>query len=277
MAEAPEVLVINLDRSPDRMAFMAGQLEALGLDFTRLAATDANSISESEFSRLSGTYMRPITRTELACLTSHMLAWRHCVAGNRPVLVLEDDVFLSDRLPSFLVGLSGLGALDIVNIETRGDKKWVSNKPLLSTPVSDVWLYTLYIDRGGSAGYVVWPEAAGKLLKRAECRAAPSDAFLNLSGIPRLQAEPGLVSPIYESGEGSRKIEPAFRSTIVLPSRKSRMALALFRPRFKLRRLAGYIALTVRKLMTTGVGIRRQIAVCPTILVHADNWSLSHG
>ncbi len=273
MAEVPEILVINLDRSPDRMAFMAGQLKALGLDFTRLPAADAKSISDADFVRLGDTYMRPITRSEFACLTSHTLAWRRCVDSNRPVLVLEDDVFLSDRLPAFLAGLSGLGTPDIINIETRGQKKWVSRKPVGTALASDVRLYVLYIDRAGSAGYVVWPDAARKLLRRTERHAAPSDAFLNLCGIPRLQAEPGLVSSLYDGGEGNAAINAPFRTTIVLPSKISRAALTLLRPQFKLRRLAGYISITVRKLKTVGVGIKRNIIACPTILAHAEKWS----
>jgi glycosyl transferase, family 25 len=276
MADAPEILVINLDGSPDRMAFMAGQLEALGLDFTRLPAATASSLSDADFVRLADTYMRPMTRSELACLTSHTLAWRRCVDGNRPVLVLEDDVFLSDRLPSFLADLSGLETPHIINIETRGQKKWVSKKPFETA--ADVSLYVLYIDRGGSAGYVVWPDAARRLLRQAEGHAAPSDAFINMCGIFRLQAEPGLASPVYDSGEGNGTIKPAFHTTIVQPSKSSRAAVALLRPHFKLRRLAGYMTITVRKLATIGVGIKRNIVACPTILAHADQVELlSHG
>jgi len=277
MVAMPEILVINLARSTDRMAFMAGQLNALGLDFTRLEAADANSIDEANFARLGDTYMRPITRTEFACLTSHTRAWQRSVDTNRPVLVLEDDAFISTCLPSFLAWLSELEALDIVNIETRGKEKWVCRRPFATEPTHAVSLYALYIDRGGAAGYVIWPTAADKLLKRAELQAAPADALIDLSGVPRLQSDPGLVSPIYVGGVGGHSIEPPFRTTIALPTKASRLALSLLRPKLKMRRLAGYIAMTVRKLAATGVGNRRQVAVCPTILVHADNWSLSHG
>ncbi|MEI5681849.1 MULTISPECIES: glycosyltransferase family 25 protein [unclassified Mesorhizobium] len=274
MSTAPGILLINLDRSPDRLAFIARQLGDLGLDFTRLPATDASTISDAEFARLGNTYMRPISRSELACLISHTRVWQFCVEENRPILVLEDDVILSDRLPAFLKEFSSLKTADIVNIETRGAEKWVSRKAVVSAPESGVQLYRLYVDRGGSAGYIVLPEAARALLKRARHQAAPSDAFLNLAGIARLQAEPGLAAPLYDGGEAGGSLKVSFKSTIKQPSKMSRLTMLARYPHFKLRRLAGHIAMTARKLGTTGVGVKRKIAICPTILAHANNWSV---
>ncbi|HEV2896408.1 MAG TPA: glycosyltransferase family 25 protein [Pseudaminobacter sp.] len=187
----PEILVINLDRSPDRLAFIASQMQRLGLEFTRLKATDATMIGDDEFKRLGGTYMRPLSRTELACLHSHSRAWRHCVDSNRPVLVLEDDVVLSEKLPSWLAELDDIDMLDILNLETRGAEKWVSRRPYSSAPKSGIRHYRLFVDRGGSGGYLVRPAAARRLLQRAKHYAAPSDAFLNLAGIPRLRPSQG--------------------------------------------------------------------------------------
>ncbi|NGN42017.1 glycosyltransferase family 25 protein [Mesorhizobium sp. CGMCC 1.15528] len=274
MSTTPGILLINLDRSPDRLAFIARQLGDLGLDFTRLPATDASTISDAEFARLGNTYMRPISRSELACLISHTRVWQFCVEENRPILVLEDDVILSDRLPAFLKEFSSLKTADIVNIETRGAEKWVSRKAVVSAPESGVQLYRLYVDRGGSAGYIVLPEAARALLKRARHHAAPSDAFLNLAGIARLQAEPGLAAPLYDGGEDGGSLKVPFKSTITQPSKMSRLTVLVRYPHFKLRRLAGHMAMTARKLGTTGVGVKRKIAVCPTILAHANNWSV---
>ncbi|MBA3448225.1 MAG: glycosyltransferase family 25 protein [Pseudaminobacter sp.] len=261
--------MINLDRSPDRLEFIASQMKRLGLDFIRLSATDAAGISDAEFERLGGVYMRPISRSELACLHSHSRAWRHCADAGRPVLVLEDDVVLSDRLPVWLAELAEMELPGIVNIETRGAEKWVSKKPVATAPDSGVSLYRLYVDRGGSGGYLVQPAVARALLRRAEHSAAPADAFLNLSGVERLQTEPGLATPLYDAGEPADGFRAAFRTTIRAPSKASRLELIVRRPKFKLRRLAGHIAMTARKLKTIGVGVRRAIEICPSILDHA--------
>ena len=265
----PEILVINLDKSQDRLEFIASQMRRLGLEFTRLRATDATMIGDDEFERLGGTYMRPLSRTELACLHSHSRAWRHCVDSNRAVLVLEDDVVLSEKLPSWLAELDDIDLLDILNIETRGAEKWVSRRPFSSAPKSGVRHYRLFVDRGGSGGYLVRPAAARRLLQKAKHYAAPSDAFLNLAGIPRLQAEPGLATPLYASPGVQDGFRAAFKTTISQPSKQSRLDAFVRRPQFKLRRLAGHFAMTARKLGTLPRGVKRPIAVCPTILDHA--------
>jgi glycosyl transferase family 25 len=265
----PEILVINLDRSQDRLEFIASQMQRLGLEFTRLKATDATMIGDDEFDRLGGTYMRPLSRTELACLHSHSRAWRHCVDSNQPVLVLEDDVVLSEKLPSWLAELDDIDLLDILNLETRGAEKWVSRRPFSSAPNSGIQHYRLFVDRGGSGGYLVRPAAARRLLQRAKQYAAPSDAFLNLAGIPRLQAEPGLATPLYASAGAQAGFRGAFKTTISQPSKQSRLDAFVRRPQFKLRRLAGHFAMTARKLGTLPRGVKRPIAVCPTILDHA--------
>lgn len=257
-----EIVLINLDRSPDRLAFMSDQLGRLGLPFTRLPATDGSHIAQDEFDRLSRTYMRPITRSELGCLTSHVQAWRHCVETGRSILVLEDDVLLSGRLRDFLGEVETLDLPGLINLETRGTDKRVSRNPVAATK-SGVRLYRLLIDNGGTAAYVVSPSAAGALLELSGTYAAPADAFIDHSGVPRLQTDPGLVTL---SNEG-------FASTVVLPTRRERNALALRHPHFKLRRLAGYVSKTFRKLGTAGNSATRTIAACPTILARADNRS----
>jgi glycosyl transferase family 25 len=266
-----DILVINLDRSPERLAFMATQLDRLGLVYTKLPAVDGAAIPVEEFDRLSRTYMRPLSRSELGCMLSHASAWRHCVETGRPALVLEDDAFLSDRLPAFLSELGRKGTQHIVNLETQGSRKWVSREPLAWQADCGVALYRLYIDRGGAAGYVIWPDAARKLLERSRSYAAPADAFVDLSGIARFQAEPGLVASVYRAEGGNLRVAPAFDSTNTKPSRAFRRSLVLH-PWFKMRRLAGYIAKTTRKIRTIGIGTRRRIDICSTICARADDW-----
>jgi glycosyl transferase family 25 len=268
---AMDILVINLDRSSDRLGFMAAQFDRLGLAFTRLPAVDGATIPEEEFKRLSRTYMRPLSRSELGCLLSHESAWAHCVETNRPAVILEDDAFLSDRLPAFLSELGRRGPPDFINLETRGSEKWVSVEPIVWQASCGVRLYNLYIDPGGAAGYVMSPDIARSLLERSRNYAAPADAFIDLSGIARFQAEPGLVSPSYETEDKNSRVTPVFKSTNFKPSLAFRRSL-IFHPRFKARRLAGYISMAVRKIRTIGIGVHRRIDICSTISARAENW-----
>ena len=196
-----ETVLINLDRCPDRLAFMSLRLEHLGLPFTRLSATDSTAVSDDEFARLGRVWSRPISRTELACLLSHSRVSRKAVEEQKSILVLEDDVFLSDRLPAFLEDIEAFQEMQMVSIETRGYPKCVSREAAGRCPKSRVVLHRLDIDRGGSGAYLVRPAAARDLLGRLGRDAAPSDAYLSKrSDIVRYQTDPGL-----ERGAFNRK------------------------------------------------------------------------
>jgi glycosyl transferase, family 25 len=91
-----KVYVINLDRHPDRLAHMRGELCEVG--FERVAAIDGAGNAETT---------KGLTHFELACLESHRNAWRLFLQrGDQFACFLEDDVHLS---PDFgrLIGAVG--------------------------------------------------------------------------------------------------------------------------------------------------------------------------
>jgi len=103
--------VINLDRAPERLARISGQLQRLHLPCTRLAAVDARALTpaqraaldEPAFHRKHG--MTPLPG-ELGCYLSHIDVMRNFLASDAEfALVLEDDVLLQDSLPAVLQGL----------------------------------------------------------------------------------------------------------------------------------------------------------------------------
>lgn len=266
-----EIVLINLDRSPDRLAFMGGQLERLGLSFTRLPATDGAAMSDEEFAQLGHSWFRPLSRTEVACLVSHSRAWRKAVDEQKTLLVLEDDVWLSDRLPAFLEEIEAFPDVPVVNIETRGVAKYVSREPAGRYGKSSVVLHRLDIDRGGSGAYLVGPLAARDLLGRLKRDAAPSDAYLNKkSRFVRYQTDPGLASPYFHADDP--RAPPLYMvplgTMIQKPPRSfaRNMRLLLTQPQFKLRRLVNHVETRLRQLALARTDVSRQIAVCPSIL-----------
>ena len=103
--------MINLDRAPERLARISGQLQRLHLPCTRLAAVDARALTpaqraaldEPAFHRKHG--MTPLPG-ELGCYLSHIDVMRNFLASDAEfALVLEDDVLLQDSLPAVLQGL----------------------------------------------------------------------------------------------------------------------------------------------------------------------------
>lgn len=108
------ILLINLERRPDRLAFMAAQLDALGLPFERIDAVDGRAIDLGPPTKL-------VTGVERACGLSHRKAWRRLLeSGAERCLVLEDDILLSPELPAFLAeGTHFPPGADILRLETR--------------------------------------------------------------------------------------------------------------------------------------------------------------
>lgn len=95
------VLVINLDRAPERLAHMEREFSRIGAAFTRLAATDGQAGDfDGGVNVLEG---RRLSRGETACFISHRRCWQALAeSGESHGVVLEDDVFLGEGAAPFL-------------------------------------------------------------------------------------------------------------------------------------------------------------------------------
>lgn len=102
------ILVINLDRSPERLASVATQLDRLGLHWQRMPASDGRTLSMTDTSLIDGeSFKRKHGKAplpgELGCYLSHVRAIDSLLHSSHPaVLILEDDVQLGLDLPRVL-------------------------------------------------------------------------------------------------------------------------------------------------------------------------------
>lgn len=103
-------LVINLDRSPERLESISKQLSAQGLSFQRIPARDGRKLSPEELSRLEAPYdahekfvfRKALWPTEIACFLSHAACWEKLVKSDCEWgLIMEDDIVLSPRFKLF--------------------------------------------------------------------------------------------------------------------------------------------------------------------------------
>src|SRR3954447_6956403 len=92
------VLLINLQQSSVRLQFQRQQFARLGISYERLEAVETNDIADDLYAELECGWQRPISRGEVACFFSHRMAWQRAIDLGVPVLVLEDDVLLSNKL-----------------------------------------------------------------------------------------------------------------------------------------------------------------------------------
>ena len=79
-----------------------------------------------------------------------------------PVLIMEDDVILSDDTMDVLQSLAAGPDLGYVTLEFYGQSKVLGRPKLLKG--TGYGLSRLYRDRGGAAAYVMWPKTAKRIL-----------------------------------------------------------------------------------------------------------------
>ena len=109
--------VINLARTPERMAAFLRQNTASGIKFRRFDAVDGNTIEADEAVRLK--VIKPNTRWStkgtIGVALSHRNLWDKAIADGKPLIVFEDDAYVREDLKTaFAANLAGIGEWDII-------------------------------------------------------------------------------------------------------------------------------------------------------------------
>ena len=108
-----DILLLNLDRRPERLANVSSVLRNAGLAFTRFPAVDGHLIKHKQFNKIAvnnqtlfsfsrwGSQPHPVgDYGVVGCWQSHMQAYFHIAERvdlgepDLPVMILEDDVYL---------------------------------------------------------------------------------------------------------------------------------------------------------------------------------------
>jgi GR25 family glycosyltransferase involved in LPS biosynthesis len=116
-AALPHAYVINLARTPERLARFLDQNAGCGIAFTRFDAADGNLIGGEDAVRLGlikrGTKWR--TAGTIGVALSHRNLWQAAIDDGRPRLVFEDDVYIrEDAAATFAAATGGLATWDII-------------------------------------------------------------------------------------------------------------------------------------------------------------------
>ena len=190
-----DILIISLPNAKERRDFQQNQLSKLGLEFAFLDATSIHDLNEATYKQHYQDWQRPLKTTEVACYYSHRRAWNRVIQFNKPVLILEDDALLSKYVPELLKDFADKENTDLINLENRARKKFVSRSGESITCNSK--LLRLYQDRTGAAGYILWPSGAKKLIQCEEKKGiALADAHITAcNNLIAYQVEP---SPIIQ-------------------------------------------------------------------------------
>lgn len=192
--------LINLERSPERLAWFTGQATRAGLAFERIAGIDGRHLTLEQLrAAASERYaFQPINAGEAALFMGHRLAWQRLMdSGAAMAAVFEDDAVLSQRIVGVLDGIEMLAPVaDVIKLETTR-RRVVLRAPAAIT-ASGHQLRPLCSWHGGTAGYVVSRSGAQRLLQATWPLADPVDQvmFNPLSGVSAsldlLQVCPGV-------------------------------------------------------------------------------------
>lgn len=258
------VLVINLPRHADRLAFQAQQLARLELPFEVVPACEVNAQSPGEWQALSMAWERPMRAAEVGCFLSHRRAWQSVLDGAKPALILEDDAYLADTVPALLAALEQQQpAPDLVTLETRGRKKMIGAANQAITPA--LRLSRLYQDRTGAAAYVLWPSGARLLLNKAACgHSAIADAFISSHyAMHAYQVEPAAAVQLDMCAHYNLP-EPLQTQSSIGHAERPPAPSAWMHLIFKGRRVAGQVRMGLRLLRSLPVAHRRMVGVDAT-------------
>ena len=173
-------LVINLDRSADRLAHIKGEFSRIGVGFERVAAIDAQERPDLASMPLKVKRISPrrLADAEIACLLSHRACWTIIAAGEDSCgAIFEDDVIFSGRAGALLADPSWIPAdADIVKLETFLNRTTIARKRIAAGHGFSV--SRLHATHIGSAGYILSRQAASDLIKATEDIGIPVDQLL---------------------------------------------------------------------------------------------------
>ncbi len=223
-----KIYVINLDRSPERLAHMTAALGALNLPFERFHAIDGRLMPERELEHFRVTHSRrtvPWLPGDIGNALSHIRLWEKIAAGAPGwTLILEDDVSISPRLPKFIAQFeeASVPRDALVKFETIGSRVMMARRP--AAMVGDIPLYRLRTIHKGTAGYLIERGMADAWAKNHTLLDDPIDAIwkpwlAKQVGATLLQTVPALVvQDDYDRRNGAKLGLPS----VVTPERAGR-------------------------------------------------------
>ncbi|KAA3448877.1 glycosyl transferase [Mesorhizobium sp. SARCC-RB16n] len=159
-------LVINLDRSPDRLAHTTAEFARIGLGFERVAAIDARDRPDLVLQRQHALYaVRRLSGCEIACLHSHRACWAIIAQDDAPYgAVFEDDMVFSAKAGALLADTNWIPAnADVVKLETFFHTTVIQRERV--TVGGGFSLFRLRKNHIGTGGYLVSRQTARTLLE----------------------------------------------------------------------------------------------------------------
>ena len=183
-------LVINLNRSKDRLQKICSRLNELNVSFERVEAFDGSSLSDEEYDRLTYPYNHPcrvrftreLTKGEVGCFISHRKCWQKLVESNENYeVIFEDDLYISDKAKLFLTNKNWLpqnvGLIRLSSFYSMNNRLYIKDKSVLNShneySIAKTLRYAI-----GTQCYIISKEFAKKAIEMSDKFECPVDEFL---------------------------------------------------------------------------------------------------
>jgi glycosyl transferase, family 25 len=231
--------VINLARSPDRLAHIVAELQRTGLDYEITPAVDGRSLDLNDSTLIDPSLPSrcPFPAGAAGCALSHFHIYRKILEESRDrALILEDDVILPDDLGDLADDVGGhlTGAeLALLNYSGRPpDPLRISSEGSIELPSSR--LLALPIDVGqlvNSGAYVITREACARMIEHIlPIRATADDwrFFYEEGFLDRVRCvlpQPVPKCPKFESTIGLYSLGNGLKARLVGPIVRHRIPL----------------------------------------------------
>jgi glycosyl transferase family 25 len=241
----PPILVINLDRDPDRLAHITRECVRHGLVFTRVAGILGDEVPTElrpNFFDEGDAKSSLLKRGEIGCYASHLAIYRRMIAGEfgPAVLVLEDDIEIAEGFGEILVAT--MKALpenwDIVRLSNVPKRAYVPLSPLPRG--RDLVRYSKIPNSTGA--YLISVAGARKLVgPRRRARAIDEDlryayeSDLSTYGVVPVPVTPDVLTSTIDALEAGR-LDKRLRQTVRVKER-ARPQQTLQRVVFNMREL----------------------------------------
>lgn len=161
-----QTFIINLARATEKKQYMLKQVKQASLPNVNIfQAVDAKTmVIPKRYKPYSWEPYWEMTKSEIACLESHISLWEKCLLENKDAyLILEDDIIISNQLKSTIEKiLNYTTKFDLIHLDTPAPFNRLGPQENWGAIKIDKILRTI----PSSAAYLITPTGADKLLKK---------------------------------------------------------------------------------------------------------------